>query len=69
MGGDGVDGFNERGLLDLYPPKADIRYGDRHVRFVPLADIVPRSLLCVTRENVILCRRYRMTGAHTLWRR
>jgi len=31
----------------------------RNVRFVPKADIVPHSLLCVPRENVILCRRHR----------
>ena len=66
-GGDGVDAFNEGGLLDLYPQKQTFVTADRHIRFVPLADIVPRSLLCVTRENVILCRRYRMTrGPHAL---
>jgi hypothetical protein len=25
--------------MSALPPKADIRYGDRHVRFVPKADI------------------------------
>src|SRR6516162_4086085 len=53
--------------MSALPPKADIGTHPRDVRFVPKADIVPRSLLCVPRENVILCRRYRMTrGPHAL---
>ena len=26
-------------VMSALPPKADIRYGDRHVRFVPQADV------------------------------
>ena len=45
--------------MSALPPKADIGTQLRNVCFVPKADIVPPSLLCVPRENVILCRRHR----------
>jgi len=54
--------------MSALPPKADIGTQSWNVCFVPLADIVPRSLLCVPRENVI-CRRYRMTRGPHAWRR
>ena len=31
--------FSEIGAMSALPPKADIAEGDRHVRFVPKADI------------------------------
>ncbi len=31
--------FNDVSPMSALPPKADIGYGDRHVRFVPKADI------------------------------
>src|SRR6516165_7443053 len=46
--------------MSALPPKADMDRHGRDVRFVPIGDIVPRSLLCLPRENVTY-RRYRMT--------
>ena len=35
--------FGPRNAMSALPLKADIRYRDRHVRFVPKADILRRS--------------------------